>query len=52
MAANINADTNTVNDGTVEPSPPAAAATTAKPVLLQKQPGEVNIEALLAKNRR
>lgn len=48
MAENINVDS--VNGGTVESSPPAEA--TAKPVSLQKRPGEVNIEALFAKNRR
>jgi len=47
MAENTNVDS--LNGGTVESPPPAG---TAKPVPLQKQPGEINIEALLAKNRR
>ena len=46
MAENTNADS--ANGEIVEPSSMA----TAKPAPLQKQPGEVNIEALLAKNRR
>lgn len=46
MAENTNEDS--ANGGTVELPTPA----TAKPAPLQKQPGEVNIEALLARNRR
>ena len=46
MAEKSNAD---LGNGEVTESPPV---TTAKPVILQKQPGEVNIESLLAKNRR
>ena len=46
MAEDTNADS--PNSGTVE----STLVVTAKPVPLQKQPGEINIEALLAKNRR
>ena len=48
MAENTNADS--ANSGTMEYEMESPA--TAKPAPLQKQPGEVNIEALLAKNRR
>ena len=46
MAENSNADSGNVEN---MESPPM---TTAKPAPLQKQLGEVNIEVLLAKNRR
>ena len=46
MAENTNTDS---TNGEIPESPPMA---TAKPSPLQKQPGEVNIEAILAKNRR
>lgn len=46
MAEKTNVDSG--NDEIME----SPSMTTAKPVPLQKQPGEVNIESLLAKNRR